>query len=88
MSELQSALAMFNGDLPTCVQRINHPMHQGKPNPKHGKFFFVGTIPAECYDWQAQRSKVYDTEEEALQAAERAGATRIQRADCTFYKGR
>ena len=69
---------------PTAIQRINFPIYKGKPNPVHGKFFFVGAIPAECYDEDAGHSKRYDTEEQAIEAAITAGADRIQRCDCSF----
>ena len=66
----------------TAVQQINNPKNPGF----HGKFFFVGSIPADCYD-QARNcgaggSKIYDTEDAAIQAAIKAGAERIQGADC------
>ena len=82
VSELSSF--MSRGSYPTCVQRINHPIHKGAPNPAHGKFFFVGSIPGECYDREAGRSRLYDTEEQAIRAAIAAGAKRIQGTDCRF----
>ena len=76
-----SELAMFmqpRQRYSTAVQRINYPMHQGKPNPAHGKFIFVGSIPSDCYDMQARCSKRYDTEDDAIRAAIAAGAEVIQ----------
>ena len=78
----ETALFMSRQRYSTAVQRINYPMHQGRPNPSHGKFFFVGSIPADCYDQDAQRSRHYDTEEQAIRAAIKAGAEVIQGADC------
>jgi hypothetical protein len=69
---------------PTCVQQINNPVYQGRPNPAHGKFFFVGSIPSACYDHENRRSLKYDTEDEAITAAIKGGADRIQRTDYTF----
>lgn len=74
----------------TAIQQINYPVHQGRPNPIHGKFMFVGSIPAAC--WNAEKnngpfspkggSKYYDTEAAAILAAADAGAEYIQGADC------
>lgn len=70
----------------TAVQQINYPVHDGRPNPCHGLFFFVGSIPAECWDESrnggAGGSKIYPTEDAAIRAAIAAGAERIQGADC------
>ena len=66
----------------TAVQQINYPIHQGKANPAHGLFFFVGSIPAACYDHDAGRSLKYTSEADAIRAAIAAGATCIQGADC------
>jgi hypothetical protein len=68
----------------TAILKINHPIHNGQPNPVHGKFRFVGSIPAGCYDETTKRSLKYDTEDAAVAAAQAAGATRIQRCDCSF----
>ena len=72
----------------TCVQKVNYPVHQGKPNPAHGKFFFVGCIPLGCYDPLRNSgiggSKLYETEQMAISAAIAAGATRIQNVNCQF----
>ena len=87
MNEI-TAFMSRSGNYSTAIQRINHPIHQGKPNQAHGKFFFVGSIPAECYDQSRNNgrggSKLYDTEQDAINAAIKAGATRIQRSDCSF----
>jgi len=69
---------------PTAIQQVNYPFHQGKPNPFHGKFYFVGSIPAECYDYDKNHSKYYDTEKEAIAAAQAAHAERIQKVDCSL----
>ena len=66
----------------TAVQQINYPMHRGAPNPSHGKFFIVGSVPAPCYDADRGRSRIYDTEAEAIAAVIAAGATLVQGADC------
>lgn len=79
--------AINAGRFSTAIQQINYPMHQGRPNPSHGKFFFVGSIPAACIDTDPARlgrSRIYDTEDQAIAAARAAGATRIQGADCRW----
>lgn len=88
-SELSSALSMFStAQFSTAVQQINYPFHDGRPNDAHGKFFFVGSIPADCYDESRNGgrggSRIYDTEDLAIRAAIAGGATRIQGADCRF----
>ena len=70
--------------LTTGVQRINHPVHNGRPNPAHGKFYIVGSIPAACYDATRRGSHLYDTEADAIAAIQAAGVSRIQRCDCSF----
>ena len=88
MTEMQGALSLLRGEFPTCVQGpIDYPIHQGKPNPSHGKYYFVGRIPGACYDQEKKCSKKYDTEELAIQAAIDAGATRIQDSHCKFVLG-
>lgn len=82
MSEMLHAMRLLSAKFPTCVQRVNYPVHQGRPNPAHGKFFFVGSVPGACME--NGRSKHYDTEEDAIAAAQAAGAERIQRCDCSF----
>lgn len=91
-SELSRAAALLKGGFPTCVQQVNYPVHQGKPNPRHGQFFFVGSIPADCWDPDRNNgpfsppggSRFYPTEEAAIRAAIAAGVERIQRCDCSF----
>lgn len=75
---------MTGAQFTTAVLRINYPMHQGKPNPAHGLFFFAGSIPAGCYDVDTGRSHRYPTEDAAIAAAFAAGATHVQRCDCSF----
>lgn len=70
---------------PTAIMQINYPTHKGQPNPAHGKFFFVGRIPGACVE--DGKSKKYDTEQDAIDAAIAGGATRIQRVDCSFVPG-
>ena len=86
MSELASF--MTRGAYSTAIMRVNYPIHQGKPNPAHGKYFFVGSILAACYDQSRNNgrggSKFYETEQDAINAAIEAGATRIQKTDCSF----
>ena len=88
MGELAAAMRMLSGNLSTAIQQVNYPIHKGAPNPMHGKFIFVGLIPAPCYDQTRNNgkggSKFYDSEQQAIDAARAAGATRIQRADCSF----
>ena len=81
MSEMQTALRMLQGKFPTVIQQVNYPIHKGQPNPKHGLFYFVGSIPALCYDSDAKRSLYYQTEQDAIDAAIAAGAERIQGVD-------
>lgn len=69
---------------PAAIQKNNCPIYKGKPNPVHGKFYFAGTIPGDCYDFDKKHSKYYETEEAAITAAIAAGAQRIQRNDCSF----
>ena len=92
MGEMSAFLSRPRGAYPACVQRINYPVHQGKPNPVHGKFYFVGSIPEACYDASRDMgrggSKIYDTEQSAIDAAIAAGATRIQKVDCSFALGK
>jgi hypothetical protein len=66
----------------TAIQQINYPIHQGKPNPAHGKFFIVGSVPVACIDPDTGRSKTYDTEQQAIDAVVTAGATFVQGTDC------
>lgn len=73
---------------PTAMQRINYPVHHGRPNTAHGKIIFVGRIPGACYDRDlnggAGGSLRYETEDEAIAAAILGGAEHLQRLDCTF----
>ena len=85
MTEMQYAMRIIHATKPTCIMQINYPIHQGKPNPAHGMFFFVGSVPLACCDEQ-RKSKKYPTEQAAIEAAVAAGATRIQRADCSFVE--
>ena len=87
MSDLATAVRLVNSKFPTCIQQVNYPIHLGKPNPAHGKFYFVGSIPAACYDFEKRTSKKYDTEQKATDAAIAAGADRIQGVDCRFILG-
>lgn len=86
MSELQTAMRLLGGNFPTALQQINYPVHKGQPNPAHGKFIFVGSIPASCIDPETGRSMKYDTEQDAIDAAIAAGAVRIQGADCRWVR--
>jgi GH43 family beta-xylosidase len=77
--EMARTLAVLQrGGFSTAIQRIDYPIHKGAPNPYHGMYYFVGSVPAACIDIK------YATQEEAIAAAIAAGATRIQRADCSF----
>lgn len=92
MTEMQQAFRLLAGECSTGIQQVNYPIHKGLPNPKHGKFFFVGSIPENCYDAEYNngpfspkgKSRFYDTQEEAIAAAKAGGAKRIQRTDCSF----
>jgi len=94
MSELAHAMTMLAGKFSTAIQQVNYPIHKGQPNPKHGMFFFVGSIPANCYDAEHDngpfspkgKSKFYATLDEAIAAAKAGGADRIQRPDCSFVE--
>jgi hypothetical protein len=85
-SELATAMTMLSAKYPTCIQQVNYPIHKGQPNPKHGMFYFVGSIPLACYDTEKQHSLYYQTEQEAIDAAIAAGAERIQGVDCRWIK--
>jgi hypothetical protein len=78
--------ALQSAKFPTAIQRIDYPIHQGKANPWHGMFYFAGSVPAACIDSETGRSLKYATEDDAIAAARAAGATRIQRADCSFVQ--
>ena len=87
MTDMQAAFRMLGAEFPTAIQRVDYPIHKGKPNPVHGKYIFVGRIPGNCYNLETKRSLHYATEQEAIVAAIAGGATRIQRADCSFVPG-
>ena len=80
--ELVAAHHILRGNFSTAIQQVNYPIHKGQPNPKHGMFFFVGSIPAACYDSERGGSMFYATEQDAIDAAIAAGAERIQGVDC------
>ena len=87
MSEMTQALRMLSAEMPTCIQRIKNP-----GTPYDGLYFMVGRIPYDCTKESGgllpgRKSKHYQTEQEAIDAAIAAGATRIQRADCSFVEG-
>jgi len=84
MSDMTAALRMLQGSFSTAIRQIDYPIHKGQPNPAHGKFTFVGSIPESCYDAAAGKSLKYDSEQQAVDAAIAGGATRIQRCDCSF----
>jgi len=88
MTEMQGAMRLLRGGFPAAIQQIDYPIHKGAPNPAHGKYYFVGRIPGACYDLEKKRSRHYDTEADAIAAAQAAGATRIQRVDCSFVESK
>ena len=45
MSEFSTAMRLTTGNFPTCIRRIDYPIHKGQPNPSHGKYHFVGSVP-------------------------------------------
>ena len=77
MNEVASVVRMLRL-MPTAILRVDYPIHKGKPNPIHGKYHLVGSVPAECH------KVYYETEDAAILAAQAAGATHIQRVDCSF----
>lgn len=85
MSEIGQAMQMLSRKFSTAVQQIR-PAYPGCKNPNIGKFIFVGSIPAYCYDFERNNgrggSKVYDSEKAAIMAAIAGGADVIQGADC------
>lgn len=74
----------------TAIQKVNNPFHKGLPNPAHGKFFIVGSIPATCWNPDKDNgpfspkggSRLFNTEQEAIDAAKAGGAVYIQGVDC------
>lgn len=62
-------------NMSTAILRVNYPVHHGRPNPAHGKFFAVGSVPPSCADQK------YDTEDAAIRAVVAAGATVVQGVD-------
>jgi hypothetical protein len=82
MSDYAAFAKFATTKLPTAIQQINYPIHKGLPNPAHGKFIFVGSIPGVCYDHIKKCSFRYDTEQEAINAALEAGVTHLQGVDC------
>lgn len=81
----QNEIGRFLGaKFATCIQRIDYPMHNGKPNPAHGKFFIVGSIPAACYDAEQGKSKIFDTESQAISAIVQSGVRRFQKSNCAW----
>lgn len=77
-------LRLLTAKFSTVILQVDHPIHKGQPNPSHGRFFFAGSIPANCYNEDTGRSKTYATQDEAIAAAKAGGAERIQRTDCSF----
>ena len=55
--ELAHAMRVLSAKKPTCILRIDYPIHHGKLNPAHGKYFFVGNIPAACCDARGKSLK-------------------------------
>lgn len=87
---LAAAIAPNAPRFSSAVQRINYPVHNGRANPAHGKFFIVGSIPAACYDPERNGgrggSKLYDSADDAIAALQAAGAPVIQGADCRVIR--
>jgi hypothetical protein len=86
MNLLAAAIAPNAPRFSSAVQQINHPVHQGRPNPAHGMFFIVGSIPDACYDESRNGgrggSMLYPSEQAAIEALQAAGAPVIQGVDC------
>ena len=73
-----AALSALQGRMTTGMRRVDYPVHQGKPNPVHGKIHLVGSVPAVLL-------KVYfDTEEACIAACREAGVQNLQGVDCRF----
>lgn len=72
---------------PTVISRVDFPVYKGMPNPVHGKYYLSGSIPVDCYDAEEKHSKYYYTEKEAIEAAIKAGAERIQDTNCNKVYG-
>lgn len=85
-SELQQVIAMGQRGYSTAIQKIDYPIHQGKPNPVHGWYFLVGSIPASLYDHDRRGSMRWPTLGEAMAAVESAGVERYQLPDCSWNK--
>jgi hypothetical protein len=71
---------MFNYS--TAIQQIDHPTNNGSPNPYHGQFFVVGSVPVNCLDQGGKR--IFPTIESAESALREAGIKRYQMPDCTW----
>ena len=85
MSEFTSAMRMVNGGrFSTAIQRVDYPIQKGAPNPKHGMYFFVGSVPSACM--ADGRSRFYATESDAARAAFAAGCDRVQGEDCRWIE--
>jgi hypothetical protein len=84
--ELAQVANLLSGRFSTVILQVNYPIHKGQPNPKHGMFFFAGSIPAACYDQVEHHSLYYATEQDAIDAALAAGAERLQGVDCRRIK--
>lgn len=86
MNLLAASIAPNAPRFSSAVQQINYPIHRGAPNPAHGKFFIVGSIPAACWDPARNDGRggscLYDSESDAIAALQAAGAECIQGADC------
>lgn len=68
------------GKLATAIQKIDYPIHKGKPNPSHGKFYFVGSVPINLNGLK------FDTETEAIEAARKEGVERLQDHKCKWVE--
>lgn len=78
MGEIANAMRLLQGGLPTVVTRY-----------PSGKFGFVGSIPMECTKrigglFPQNVSQVYETEQDAINAAFAAGVSKLQGADCRW----
>ncbi len=77
MNDFALSARLF-GKLSTAIQQIDYPVSCGKPNPFHGHFFLVGSVPVTLH------KQTWPTLPEVEAALVSAGVTRWQRPDCTF----
>jgi len=82
MSDYNEMIQLLSSKLPTCITEY--------PNGRYG---LTGSIPIELtmesdspYSVGVRVSKVWDTEQEVIDALLEIGITKFQKADCTWYR--